>query len=303
MPLSQQLELDPDPSAARTARAWVIELLSRLGREDLAESAELGVSELVTNALLHAEPPVRLRLRGTREHPRIEVLDCSSALPATAGETGGEDQLGNGGRGLDLVALFSRAWGSVVDATGKLVWFEPTAAEPDGEPVVGHHVVNEDPFVNEPEVAGERLTVRLLHFPVQEWAHFRAMYTELRRELRLLAIAHPEDYPLAVELTEVARAVDAHRLHSAGLAKLDAAVEAGKTTADLTYDVPLAYPDELIRLSDLLRKAVRFCHEQKLLASAPSEEHVDLLAWYADQFVQQAAGRAPTPWRGAARSA
>lgn len=303
MPLSQQLELDPDPSAARTARAWVIELLARLGRDDLAESAELGVSELVTNALLHAEPPVRLRLRGTRDHPRIEVLDCSSSLPASAGATGGEDQLGNGGRGLDLVALFSRAWGSVVDSTGKLVWFEPTSAEPDGEPVVGHHVVNEDTFATEPEVAGERIAVQLLNFPVQEWAHFRAMYTELRRELRLLAITHPDDYPLATELTELARTVDGHRLHSTGLAKLEAAIEAGQTTADLTYEVPVTSVHDMPRLASLLREAVRFCHEQNLLASAPLEEHVELVVWYADQFVQQAAGREASPWRGAARSA
>lgn len=303
MPLSQQLELDPDPSAARTARAWVTELLGRLGRTDLTESAELGVSELVTNALLHAEPPVHLRLRGTREHPRIEVLDCSAALPTSAGITGDEDQLGNGGRGLDLVALFSRAWGSVVDPTGKLVWFEPTADEPDGEPVIGHHVVNEDPGVVEPEVAGERLTVRLLNFPVQEWARFRAMYTELRRELRLLAIAHPEEYPLAAELTELARTVDAQRLRATGLLHLDRAIAAGQPTADLTYEVPMDAPSDMYRLVGLLRRAVRFCRDQRLLASAPSEHHLDLVEWYAGQFVQQAAGQAPEPWSGTARSA
>lgn len=303
MPLSQQLELDPDPSAARTARAWVIELLGRLGRDDLAESAELGVSELVTNALLHAEPPVHLRLRGTREHPRIEVLDCSSALPASAGATGDEDQLGNGGRGLDLVALFSRAWGSVVDATGKLVWFEPTAEEPDGEPVPGHHVVTEDPADVEPEVAGERVTVQLLNFPAQEWAQFRQIYTELRRELRLLAIAHPGDYPLAVELTDAARTVDSHRTRSTGGSALERAIDDGVTHVDLTYEVPTACPDDMQRLGRLLRAAVAFCHDEKLLASAPTVEHLDLVEWYSDQFIRQAAGFAPEPWQHPRRTA
>ena len=45
------------------------------------ECAELGVSELVTNALLHGEPPIPVRVRGTAEHPRIEVRDSSVEAP------------------------------------------------------------------------------------------------------------------------------------------------------------------------------------------------------------------------------
>ena len=53
-----------------------------IDRAELVESASLGVSEVITNALLHAEQPVKVRLRGTLEHPRIEVRDGSKEPPA-----------------------------------------------------------------------------------------------------------------------------------------------------------------------------------------------------------------------------
>ena len=63
--------------------------------EDLTECAELGVSELVTNALLHGEPPIQVRVRGTVEHPRIEVRDSSLEAPVlpTATEMDEHDEL------------------------------------------------------------------------------------------------------------------------------------------------------------------------------------------------------------------
>ena len=46
-----------------------------IGRGDLADAAELGVFPLVTNAILHANPPIVVRLGGTHAHPRVEVHD------------------------------------------------------------------------------------------------------------------------------------------------------------------------------------------------------------------------------------
>ena len=74
MPLNREpLPLEPDPQSVKRAREWVGDVLERLGRDDLVDSAELGVSELVTNAILHADPPITVRVRGTRNHPRVEV--------------------------------------------------------------------------------------------------------------------------------------------------------------------------------------------------------------------------------------
>ena len=61
--MSARLLLDPDPQSVRRARVWIGEELERLGRPDLVDSAELGISELVTNAILHADPPITVRLK------------------------------------------------------------------------------------------------------------------------------------------------------------------------------------------------------------------------------------------------
>ena len=63
------------PPSVRLARAWVSEILEEIDREDLVFAAQLGVSELVTNAILHGQPPVTVGVRGTRERPRIEVTE------------------------------------------------------------------------------------------------------------------------------------------------------------------------------------------------------------------------------------
>ena len=73
--MSAPLVLDPDPKSVGRARAWVVEELTNLGRSDLVDAAELGVSELVTNAILHAAPPITVGLLGSREQPRVEVRD------------------------------------------------------------------------------------------------------------------------------------------------------------------------------------------------------------------------------------
>ena len=80
MPLNRPaLALDPDPRSVQEARRWVVSTCRELGRDDLVESAELAISELVTNALLHAEHPITVRVAGTVDHPRVEVSDGSPA--------------------------------------------------------------------------------------------------------------------------------------------------------------------------------------------------------------------------------
>ena len=71
-------------------------------------AAALGVSELVTNALIHSKPPLSVRIRGTVDHPRIEVTDSSPVPPQRSGmspEPEDVDDLNvtTFGRGLDLV--------------------------------------------------------------------------------------------------------------------------------------------------------------------------------------------------------
>ena len=298
------LELSPEPQSVRRARTWVVSELATLGRDDLADAAELGVSELVTNAILHADPPIVVRMGGTPTHPRVEVHDTSPVPPKARSMTDGERLLATVGRGLGIVAMFSTTWGAEVSSTGKVVWFEPAAevtasldeAGARGEVFDLSELVEERLAVaGDP---GDRLTVRLLGMPVQVFAHYRIWYEELRRELRLLALNHGADYPLAQQLSELTLQVEQERRQARGVDRLDAAISAREERVDLEYQVPPSAPATMGRLFQLLEQVDVFSREQRLLTLEPGPQQLALRAWYLGEFTRQAAGEAPTPWAG-----
>ena len=200
MPLNKQaLPLEPEPSAVADARRWVVDVCHELERDDLIECAELGVSELVTNAVLHGQPPLSVRVRGTREHPRIEVADASlqqpeSPQPAFYDEDSEEGFLATFGRGLSIVAMSSVTWGASMESDGKVVWFEPAAEMHEDayrEGVID--VRTDEPAWTSP---ADAIEVKLLGVDVKLFVGTRNQYSDLRRELRLLSLAHEADYPL-----------------------------------------------------------------------------------------------------------
>jgi anti-sigma regulatory factor (Ser/Thr protein kinase) len=111
-----------DPREAGRARAAVREQLHAWGLGSLADTAELLVGELVTNAVRHSHSrPVDLRLvRG--DTLLCEVGDDDHTLPTllSAGP------LDDAGRGLRVVSTLAREWGTSRTDSGKTVWFELT---------------------------------------------------------------------------------------------------------------------------------------------------------------------------------
>lgn len=303
MPLNRKaLPLEADPQAVQRARRWVKDIFQRLERDDLLDAAELGVSELVTNAILHAEPPITVRVRGTRDHPRVEVRDRSPRPPEVNVEMADEENLlSTIGRGLGIVAVYSQTWGSEITDEGKTVWFEPTAqirtdGDLSGEVFDFTEVVESKIASTEPPE--EMITVRLLDMPVRVFAHFRNRYSELRRELRLLALAHGNDYPVAKELSELFLQVEAERRVAKGVDALDQAIEEGRERVDLEYRVPPSAPESMGKLLSMLEEADRFCREQRLLVIAATTQQLELQRWYLGEFQRQARGEPPIPWQG-----
>ncbi|GHA72155.1 SpoIIE family protein phosphatase [Streptomyces termitum] len=111
--------LEPEDAAPGRARRLARRALARWGLEELTDSVELLISEVVTNAVRYAERPVTLRLLKT-DVLRCEVGDDSPQLPRQrrARETD------EGGRGLFLVNRLARRWGATRLSGGKVVWFE-----------------------------------------------------------------------------------------------------------------------------------------------------------------------------------
>ncbi|MFE7326381.1 SpoIIE family protein phosphatase [Streptomyces sp. NPDC057565] len=117
--------LEPEDSAPGRARRLARRALGRWGLDELSDSVELLVSEVVTNAVRYAERPVTLRLLRT-DILRCEVGDDAPQLPRQRRAR----DMDEGGRGLFLVNRLARRWGATRLSTGKVVWFEmPTRSQ------------------------------------------------------------------------------------------------------------------------------------------------------------------------------
>jgi anti-sigma regulatory factor (Ser/Thr protein kinase) len=119
--VTAQTPLAAVPSSVREAR----HLLAEVAREhqlssDVVSIAELALSEVVTNAVVHGGPPIVLRIDVGNGHLRVDVADGNAARPRADGTR----LDATGGRGLAIVAAVAGDWGVEPGANGgKSVWF------------------------------------------------------------------------------------------------------------------------------------------------------------------------------------
>ncbi|MFC5204662.1 ATP-binding SpoIIE family protein phosphatase [Streptomyces kaempferi] len=107
------------PAVVSRARTLAARQLTQWGLEHLAESTELIVSELFTNALIHGNSVRTIGLRLIRhEMLTCEVSDASHSHPLVRQARTTDEH----GRGLFLVAQLSRRWGTRHIPDGKIIW-------------------------------------------------------------------------------------------------------------------------------------------------------------------------------------
>ncbi|HUQ63587.1 MAG TPA: ATP-binding protein [Acidimicrobiales bacterium] len=109
-----------EPASVSKARRFVRETLDAVGAAGFEECAILLVSELVTNAVLHARTAPEVTVRVTEDRVWVGVRDASPVAPAPK-RYGLEAATG---RGLQLVEQIAARWGVDTDSAGKTVWFE-----------------------------------------------------------------------------------------------------------------------------------------------------------------------------------
>ena len=110
------------PASVRRAREVVRSWLVDVGRSNTEYVAAQIVTELTTNAVVHAHGPVVLHLWCRRDGVRIGVSDGSTELPRLTSE----DPSAASGRGLHLVDRLASRWDSDVHERGKITWAEIT---------------------------------------------------------------------------------------------------------------------------------------------------------------------------------
>ncbi|MGW2937869.1 SpoIIE family protein phosphatase [Streptomyces sp. NPDC001156] len=114
-----------NPALVAAIRKQVVAQLEAWHLDNAVFTAELVVSELVTNAIRYADPPIRLRLIHDEVILICEVSDSSHTAPHLRRARSYDE----GGRGLLLVAQLTQRWGSRHTSDGKTIWAELSLLE------------------------------------------------------------------------------------------------------------------------------------------------------------------------------
>jgi anti-sigma regulatory factor (Ser/Thr protein kinase) len=109
------------------ARRFLRTTLHDWDNDNYEFAAPLVLTELVTNATLHARTPYTVRLTLEDTHLVVEVVDSSPRLPQARNYTLDATT----GRGINIVDAFSDTWGAREIPEGKVVWAHVRPDEPD----------------------------------------------------------------------------------------------------------------------------------------------------------------------------
>lgn len=124
IPVRQALTIEPELGAIAPARRWAKDHLRAAGVDGhVLDVLILLVSEVVTNAIAHALPPVSLHLIVNEDQARVEVYDRALEDPMKLDPPPSAE----GGRGVALIDQLATNWGTVRVDDGeplKFVWFE-----------------------------------------------------------------------------------------------------------------------------------------------------------------------------------
>lgn len=283
-------ELPADAASPGRARSLMRRVVGALGHDDLIDAAQLAVSEIVTNALVHAGTPMRLRILRADKGFRVELLDGSSRMPHQRGFGAAAPT----GRGLHLVEQLVTRWGAHRLEDGKVVWFE----------------IRDDAALEE-ETAGPQgrdrdddVLVQLTRMPLlmhQAWQEHAAA---LLRELMLVRLDSDPDALLRHALASEALSLLDEQVPTAevGLepeALMENATEPRVSMPRLRVRIPRASLPGFDALDDLLDEAVELA-EQGLLLAPPTQPELEAMRlWICRQVKVQAAGGDPDPWQSA----
>jgi len=289
---AEELRLPGEVSSTATARRWIAVQLAGLP-EDLVEAAVLLVSELVTNAVLHAGTQIALAVHFGDDRVRVDVADGSPVTPLPRGY-GPEATTG---RGLSVLDVMAPSWGVHQGDQGKVVWFELPVDDPA---VTGAHAVAGGarwPTVGTVAgAAGPARAVVLLDVPPAVLAATAEHYEALFRELRLIA----------------EQAADASRVAPAGLLAvieplgtwfaplLARAAEDHGDTRNGRGDVRLELPPDAVGVTEeygrWLDVGDAACAAGELVTLPASAEELALRRFVLDELVGQQAARPPVSW-------
>ena len=276
------------------------------------DAAELALSELATNAVLHAHTDMIVRISCSSFQLRVEVEDSSPATPQQRSYS----TTSTTGRGLALVAAITRDHGITSTVTGKIVWFtlngEPAETPADDQDALLSAWSDDNGMptasATMPELGH---SVTLVGFPPTLWLAAAEMHDALLRELALyrgglnlgtsdLAAADRIRFTVRSALDRALASDRARTLARSPLpAGHPATLDEVPPVLDLEVPVGSDAAADAAMLQDVLDEANRLAAHGQLLTRPSLPEVTALQDWAAEQIISSLSGQDPMPWSGA----
>jgi hypothetical protein len=278
--------------AARQLVSWEL--------SELADDARLVVSELLTNAALHAKPPVQMRLLRITDGVRIEVSDGSRDMPLLI--RAGNDVMT--GRGWSLVQALAHEWGAEraeVAGGGKTIWVTlllidrdvagPSSFNADDE-AEQSHLVEADLLALFPDrdddAEAQRYEVILGDVPTDLLVSAKAHIDALIREFALLASgAAVSSSPVPMQLTSLIQRVVSNFAEARQSIKEQAvrAAQAHHPRTRLSLNLPLSAADAGRAYLAALDEVDAYCRAEQMLTLETPPVHRVFRRWYVEELV------------------
>jgi PAS domain S-box-containing protein len=265
-------------------------------RPDLLDSAELLVSEVVTNAIVHAGTVIDVHFCLDDGGLMAEVVDGSPHMPVRRHYS----NLAGTGRGLGLLEKLVDRWGVRRQTGSKTVWFELRTGDPQP---VGEHAsadINDSAAELSPE---ETLDVVLLNMPLLLHTAWHMHADAILREYLLSRL---DDTSASREIARHAAANDAMALLQQHIPApdlggdpqhiMDAATEPLVSAAELKLPVPRRSMRHFQVLNDALDAAADLADAGAFLTPPVQPELRMMRRWICAQVKEQGSGTEPTAW-------
>ncbi|HVM08245.1 MAG TPA: ATP-binding protein [Acidimicrobiales bacterium] len=291
------ISLEPVLDSASAARRFVRDRLQAWGADDLVDDTLLAVSELTTNAIIHARSAIVVAITLDEHRLRVEVRDHSARpvlldsmvasvvddrIVEPAEIRGDLTDETTTGRGLFIVAAVASAVGEQLDGSGKTVWFEIERDDRSADGAAsGPMVVQARALERDEQV----VAVKLAGLPTALIVAADEHLDDLLRELPLVrgdgeseaqalldcAWAVWSGHPALERIADTARLA-----HSRGRDRVDVALELSVTAAD-----------DVEKLHELAIDAQRLCEQGLVLTLPAPQSVVDLWRWLSAELRRQ----------------
>jgi len=284
-------------------------VLTEAGRDDLLEPAQLLVSEVVTNALVHSGTAIDVSMSADQQGVLVEVGDGSVHVPRARNYAA----TASTGRGIALLEETADDWGVVRGIHGKTVWFVLSAdgARAEPEPVDGDVVplppagepAPADEVAADAAAAEEAVAVTLLNVPL---LLHRAWQQHAEAVLREHLLANMDMDSAVDPFAEHAMAADALTLLAEHVPAPDVGADRDQIMADavdprismpaVQVTVPRGSVQHFRVLDMLMNTAQDLAQSGQLLVPVVQPELRMMREWLCRQVLTQADGQDPVPW-------